>query len=484
VALAAGVLLDRRFERYADFPWGRPLAWGKALVKRIGAWWALSPYVLGIGLALVAAGFAGSAGEAAGVYLLLAGVMGWAIYRFRLRIWLLATTVVAHLSAFYLLVALNLWRFQAVGWLRLLPVFLLTLGLALFIERRRHEGAPLRLLGFWHGWSRPLYGLLFLEGALGQLLSLEATTLGVQLTVLHTIGLATLATYWRSSLLAALALPVGALAFLQLRAMDSFSDFVDVALIDMAGLFLAYGLAGYALRWLRLQVGADNGRLFLWEKPLRWVSLLVSVPLLCLTMLLGLALLPIESVIGVLALLGLLYLTASVAHRLQRLGYVALGMLLSAWLLHVHFVLYLERAAPLQWYVLPTGGYLLALGYLEWQRANKTLGRWLDYAAMLLLFGSLFWQTLLFGWLYALMLGAEGLVAFWWGSARRLRRFFYAGLGCVLLATVAQLLNSLQSINQWIVFGIIGLGLVVTGLAVERKLEEIKLWREVLESWE
>ncbi len=98
--------------------------------------------------------------------------------------------------------------------------------------------------------------------------------------------------------------------------------------------------------------------------------------------------------------------------------------------------------------------------------------------------GSLFWQTLMFGFAYALLLGTEGFAAFWWGSARRLRRFLYAGMMGVVLATVAQLVNSLQSINQWIVFGIIGLTVVVAAILVERTLDDIKAWRQVLETWE
>jgi hypothetical protein len=77
----------------------------------------------------------------------------------------------------------------------------------------------------------------------------------------------------------------------------------------------------------------------------------------------------------------------------------------------------------------PAGLYLLIVAYLEWQQGNKVPAHWLDYTARLLMLGSLFWQTLLFGWGYALLLGTEGLSVFWWGSARRLRRFFYAGMG-------------------------------------------------------
>ena len=110
--------------------------------------------------------------------------------------------------------------------------------------------------------------------------------------------------------------------------------------------------------------------------------------------------------------------------------------------------------------------------------------RWLDYAAIFLMLSSLFWQTLVFGWSFALLMGAEGLLAVWWGSARRLRRFFYAGIVGVVLATVGQLLNALQHINQWITFGIIGLLLVIMAVVVERKLEGLKAWQDVLDDWE
>ena len=185
--------------------------------------------------------------------------------------------------------------------------------------------------------------------------------------------------------------------------------------------------------------------------------------------------------VKVFALLGLLYVAASFTYHRLRLGYVAIGMLLAAWMMQAFFV---QQWENVQWYAIPAGLYLLIIAYLEWQRGNKVPARWLDYAAMLLLLGSLFWQTLLFGWGYALLLGTEGLSAFWWGSARRLRRFLYAGMVAVILATVGQLINSLRSINQWIVFGLIGLFMVIIAVLVERKLEDIKAWHEALETWE
>jgi hypothetical protein len=126
----------------------------------------------------------------------------------------------------------------------------------------------------------------------------------------------------------------------------------------------------------------------------------------------------------------------------------------------------------------------LGIAFLEWQRGRRNLARRLDTIAMLLLLGSLFWQTLVFGWWFAMLLGSEGFLAFWWGSARRLRRFFYAGMAGVVLAALGQLLNALQEVNQWITFGVTGLLLVIIAIVAERKLEAIKAWQQVLETWE
>ena len=188
--------------------------------------------------------------------------------------------------------------------------------------------------------------------------------------------------------------------------------------------------------------------------------------------------------VWVLSLIGLLYVAASAVYRRMRLGYLAGGMLLAGWFLYAYYINVWDNLRHLQWYAIPAGLYLLGIGFLEWERGNRTLARWLDYIAIFLLMGSLFWQTLIFGWWYASLLGAEGFASFWWGSGRRLRRFFYAGMAGVILATLGQLLNALQEVNQWITFGLVGLLLVIVAILVERKLEAIKAWQQVLESWE
>jgi FtsH-binding integral membrane protein len=71
------------------------------------------------------------------------------------------------------------------------------------------------------------------------------------------------------------------------------------------------------------------------------------------------------------------------------------------------------------------------------------------------------------------------------GVGRQLRRFFYAGLIGAMLAVLGQLLNSLQNVNQWLVFGLIGLLVISGAVLIERNMEAIKTWRdEVVETWE
>src|SRR5690606_8688436 len=98
--------------------------------------------------------------------------------------------------------------------------------------------------------------------------------------------------------------------------------------------------------------------------------------------------------VGVLSFVGLLYLAAALAHQWARLGYLALGMLLSAWMFHILFVLNLADLRQLKWYVITVSLYLTGIAYLEWHQGNKGLSRWLDYVTIVGLLGTLFWQTL------------------------------------------------------------------------------------------
>jgi len=269
----------------------------------------------------------------------------------------------------------------------------------------------------------------------------------------------------------------------------------------LALLAVGYGLGGYLLRYLRLHGSTLPEQGLVWENPLKrsgWVlsggTLLlalvqgVSVLSLVIRVALGLQLvrpaeLPrVEMVVSVLAILGLFYLAAAITDRRRWVGYVAAAMLLSAWGLQWLLVWEMREV---QWYAVPAGAYLLGIGYLEWRNGRRPWARWIDWAALLLLLGSSFRQSLGDrGWLYALLMGGEGLAVLWLGSARRMRRFLYAGVGAVIVDVVAQLINQLASVNRWIVFGVVGLLLLGLGILVERRLGWVKELRDRLEDWE
>ncbi|HEX9924611.1 MAG TPA: hypothetical protein VGD99_18280, partial [Anaerolineae bacterium] len=506
-ALAAGWALDWRKGSWRDFPWDNLDRWPKALLERLLGWWALPLYSLGFGLALAAPFFtAGRMDLSAFNLLLLMPIFGWAIVRFRLRIWLVALALAGHLAAILYLNALGWWQFPAWAWLQFMPVTLITAMSALIIAWHRREGSPFEPGQTFTGWSHPLYVILSFDLILAQLASLEGTWAGATVTIIHLLLLAGLASIWRSSWLAYASAALSVVALGQWGLV--FEQPLEHFPVTMALLALVLGLLGYGLSLIRTRLDSDRDLpawLIMWELPLQHVGIVLSLGALLLATTLGLPIIGwtlraifglsfhhlvdltmVWMMIGVLSIVGLLYLAVAFSHRWLRLAYFALAMLGGSWFLFALYIQGVDELAHIQLYVIPTGFYLLGISYLEWQQGHKQLGRWLDYAAMLLMMGSLFWQTLIFGLEYAMLLGAEGFGAFWWGSARRLRRFFYAGMGCVILAVLGQLINSLSSINQWIVFGIIGLLLVIVAIFVERKLEEIKLfWQEkILETWE
>ncbi|MBU1662336.1 MAG: hypothetical protein KKD28_12790 [Chloroflexi bacterium] len=514
-ALTLGWGLDARFGAWRDFPWGDPLRWPKALADRLLGWWALPLYALGFGLAAFSPLFTDSRFDLAALnFLLMMPVFGWAIYRFRLRIWLLAAALAGHLAAAYYLRYLGWWRYPAHVWLRFLPVTIGTLLLALWIERHRSEGSPLKLSKTLIGWSRPLYLFFVLDIFSAQILSLGGGEAGALLSLIHAAVSAVLAFIWLSAALPYFTAALGALALWQW--LSTLTGPIEGLPVAYAYLALGYGLIGYGITFWRARrlpplppveysasTPPPGTRLTIWELPLQRCGSRLSVGVLALTAVLGLDLIgwtvramfgftfrqmvdleTVRMAVGVLSLLGLLYVTISVVRRMSRLGYAAVGMLLTGWITYAFYIQQWEGLALVQRYAIPAGLYLLGIAYLEWERGNKPWARWLDYAGMTLMFGSLFWQTMIFGWKFALILGAEGLVALWWGSARRLRRFLYAGIAAVILATTGQLLNALQSINQWITFGIIGSLLVLVAILVERKLEGFKAWQESLDNWE
>jgi hypothetical protein len=513
LALGLAWLLDRRLGDHGDFPWDHPSRWMSASAERLLHWWALPLYALGFGLATLAPIFnASHPGMAALDLGLLMLVYVWAIFRFRQRFWLLAATLAGHLAVGYLLERLGWWDFPwkaltgATGeaWLRYLPVTVVTLALAVFVEKYFKEGPPFRPGKLWPGWSRPLYLFFFFDLLLAQFNNFDGTLPSMTVTLIHAGLAGVLASLWLAPWQAYGALGLGAIALLQWREALHYST--TSLPIHFAALALGYGLLGFGYQLhQRHQTRGPEGTggppwLGVWMHPLQRSALAVSILSLILAPAFGIRLISwtvaalfgqrqlvetetIWMIIWVLSLNGLFYTAASAAWQRLRVGYFGIALLLAGWFTYAYHVRILDGMRQLQWYALPAGLYLLGISYLEWKRGNHALGRWLDYLAVILMIASLFAQTLEFGPLYAISLGAEGFALWGWGVVRRLRRFFYAGLVGMMLAAIGQLINSLQEINQWIVYGGIGLLLILAALVVERNLERIKAWQED-ETWE
>ncbi len=511
LAFGLGWWADLRLGAWHAFPFGSPLKWPLAFAERLTHWWGLPLYAIGLGLASFAPAFTSQHADLTALnFFLLMIFYALAAYRFRSRFWLGMAALAGHLGAIYNLQFLGWWRYPADAWLRFLPVTLLTLALGLGLEKWLKEGSPLEKGKRFKGWSRPLYWFVFIDILAGQLgSSVRDSFASASISLVHALLIALLASIWMSQWLPYLSALLGVVALLQWHEAANMPGYrLPIYLAELA---LGYGALGFGYTLLKRQQRLWPGILEqawarwmpIWERPLQRAGMTISIltffaafvqgfDLFISSLLILFGLSSRENVqlqmawmaVDVFSLIGLLYAAAAAGYKRLRLGYLAVGLLLAGWFMFAFYINTWDGLRQVQWYALPAGLYLLTIGYLEWRNGQRALGRWLDYLAMFLMLGSLFWQTLVFGLFFAFLLICEGVTSLWWGSARRLRRFFYAGIIGVMLAVLGQLLNALQTVNQWLVFGLIGLMLVALAVLVERKLDTIKAWQKVLETWE
>jgi len=509
-----GIMLDRRLgiepdargHRSGPFPWFQPRRWIYALFTRLRGWWALPLYTLALGGAVVsmllslvsAPKLALAAGLSAGLFLL-------ATYYFRLRIWLVVALGAAQISLLAIIVWLAPQLDPGQVVLVFAPVVWLTALLGLSIQRRLQESSPFKAGWFW-GWSRPFYLIVALDLWFAQILSLLPYAASRWITLSHALLLGMLASAWSSTFLAYLSPLLGLLVLIQQL------SYTQAMRLDwppaLALLGLIYGVFGYLLGYFSIPEPRLPDWLDVWQHPLKRIAWGLTVFSLALAIFFGtnvfalafraifslplltpLDLWRVHMDVSVLSLVGLLFLTAAVVERRRRLGYGGLVLLLLAWSLELLLV---WGWREFQWYAVPAGLYMLGIGYLEWTQGGplaRNLARWVDRAALLLLLGSAFWQSLgPQGGRYALLMGLESLLILWWGSGRRLRRFLYAGVIGMTLDVAGQLVEPLLSANRWIVFGVAGVLLVGLAMLVERRLDALvtmsQEMRARLERWQ
>lgn len=519
LALWPGILAALALARWLDAHWGtepdlaetekmgrlRTLAtlWQSSGPLPFLQWWGWSLYVAAL-LGVVASAGLTTTSVGWWLWVLLAGtaVFAYYLFRFRRQVWLLLAWGWLQLTW----LAVIRWF----GWtdmpgqvaLAFLPMTVLTAAVALTLQWVGGE-TPC-FLGSRNGWSRPLYMLLVLNVAFGQALAVAAGGAGTAVTLTHVLLLAVLATVWVDNFLALVTLSLGVLAIAQLMAWLQIP--FPQSLPAFALLALAYGVPG---GWLRLRkhktidpslnLPITPTLPYVWSWPLYLGGWLLSVAALVVAFNDFLAsfmlfdwivdsttpVADIQAWLLTLALAALFYLTAALVERWRWLGYGAVLMLLGAWSGWLYF---LSGRQELQLYAIPAGFYLLGVGWAEWSWGSRGLARWIDRAALLLLFGSAFWQSFgPYGGVYALVMMGEGLLVAWFGSMRRLRRLLYAGMAGVITAVTGQLVEPLLAANTYVLL-LLGGFLVALGIALERRLDKVRGFskevRALLEHWE
>jgi hypothetical protein len=537
--LAAGVAIERA-------PWTPTRKQGdvretclRTVVQARTKDWALPFYIVGISGTLIAIGLAIDQGTSDRVALhlaLAASACALLSLHFRRAPWMLASVSLGQLATLAAVWALadgllglpSRWQtrlaqapWQAVAFL---PITASTATAAIWLAGRERRAVHVDRRP--SGWPQGLLWILALDIAAGQVAALFDAQTGMWCSLIHALLFMLLALSQRSELLAYSATALGLLALvegLRWSALPAAEMPWPIALLAFS-----YGLLGYGLTHLRQQTNRATGhgrkRLMetsaalprergdgispthILERPLRIASWLISLGALASTLhwgyriptwliraMVGLPALAaadlviVQTAVLVLAITGLLYLTAALVRTRAWLGYGAIGLLLCAWGLEWFLVWDLRE---IQWYAVPAGIYLLVVGFLEYRQGRRLLGRWIDHSALLLLLDSSLYQSLAEenGWTYALIMGAECLALIWWGSARRQRRFLYAGVVGIVTDVVGQLIEPLLSANRWLVFGGVGLFVLTVAILVERSLETVQRvsqeWRERLEEWE
>lgn len=484
----------------APFPWENSHLWLTAVWHRLLRWWGLPLYLTAFAIVPLSS-LLGVDTEWQWLVVMLLGtaVYSFGLVRFQLRLFLLLAWLWLQFSWATFMNTQSWFDSPTETAYFFLPMTVLTAVVAILIETRPKNQ---RLAG--RKWALPLYILFVMNIAFGEIAVLiDLGWQGGLITAVHGLLIALLATLWGWQWLAYAPLLFWAVS---LGRVGAWADWQTYQLVPFFALLaLVYGVAGYGWRWRHRLSAPPNRRLAIWERPLirgGWVlSGLVlltafgtggNIFALAIRGLFGVVALragevaQTNTLVVTLAILGLFFLIGALAERRPRLGYASMLLLLISWTVWLRLI---GQQVEIQLYAIPAVVYLLGIGWFEYETGLRPLARWIDRLALLLLFGSVFWQSLtaLNGAAYALLMIIEGLLIVWIGSWRRLRRLLYAGVTAVVVALLGQLVAPLLALNTWVLL-LLGAILVTLGIVLERRLENVrtlsKEFRQRLESWE
>ena len=503
------------------FPWYRLSGWATAVWQRLRRWWALPFHLIALVATFMASlpsaaldilGYGPDLWQVVLMLGLATAVFTYYLFQFRIRSLLLASWA----SLQFTYIAIFFWLFPtsdsaAIVALAFMPVTMATAAMGLLVQTLREEGSPF-VGSWWHwwfGWSRPFFAILTVNLALSQLLALNGSGVAIIVTLLNGLIVGIVATYWQTGWLLYVPLALGWLTAWQ------YADWLNLPRLAQptthAVITALYGITGYAaLYWQRQNdnegspLASRPSPLALWQRPLRHTAWFISLIALLNALILGervLLSLPFAvfdlpavtsrivdqamMLVAVFSILGLFYLATAVVQRRRWLGYGSVWLMFSAWSI---WLLYVQSATELQYYALPASLYLFGVAWLEWTHGSRNLAAWIDRAAIVLMFGSALWQSFgHWGIVYALLMMLEGIALVALGSVRRLRRLLYAGVGGVVTAVLAQLIEPLFNLETYIFF-ILGAALLAAGILIEQRREKVLQFAHELklklEDWE
>jgi hypothetical protein len=170
----------------------------------------------------------------------------------------------------------------------------------------------------------------------------------------------------------------------------------------------------------------------------------------------------------VLAVAGLLCVGVAWLERRLRLSYLGSAMLIGAWFLTM------PPGQP-QFYALPAGIYLLAIGAAErWQGAPRRLAQLIELLGMGILLTVSFEQSLPANFSYGMLLGFEALAIMFWGALQRVRLLFFGGIVAFLANLAIQGIGSIQAVDKALLAFAVGLTLVVMAVYIERRRDALR----------
>ena len=333
-------------------------------------------------------------------------------------------------------------------------------------------------------WAQPFFLLAAVDVVVWQLFALYNLPVAIALAAGNTILLALLAVLWEDR-----ALPYGAAVTLLLGVacvlVNGGTAWPWVAAgLSAAGLGLY--LAGAGLAWAATR-GWGGQRAAIWPPALTRVGTGAGTAALLAAIAGGVTGAPLAAA-GALAATGALYLALAYRQRRYLLGYLALSMLLAAWLV----TLMVEEVRQPQGYAIAAGLYLVTIGMLERRRGRQGFGCLLETIGVTVPMATSFVQSLTAdaGLLYFVVLLLESVLVVWWSATRRVKVPFLVGVGFIVLNIGAQLaiLATTNDVLRWVIIFGVGLLMVGSAILVERRravvASRLRDWQTGMHAWQ